>query len=149
MSDSLPSHGLQHPRLLCPPLSSGVCSNSCSLMHGHEWIESVMLSNHLILCHSLLLLPSIFPRIPFSNKYALRIRWPKYWSFTFSISPFNEHPGLISFRMDSLSLYEITMTLSQIEKILRVLLKTIKSNKNFNKIAGYKIGIQKSIVSLY
>ena len=69
-------------------------------MHGHEWIESMMLSNHLILCHSLLLLPSVFPSIPFSNKYALRIRWPKYWSFTFSISPFNEYPGLISFRID-------------------------------------------------
>ena len=100
MSDCSPSHGLQHPRLLCPSLRPGICSNSCSLMHGHEWIESVMPSNHLILCHSLLLLPSIFPSIPFSNKYALRIRWPKYWSFTFSISPFNEYPGLISFRID-------------------------------------------------
>ena len=100
MSDCSPSRGLQHPRLLCPPLPPGICSNSCSLMHGHEWIESMMLSNHLILCHSLLLLPSVFPSIPFSNKYALRIRWPKYWSFTFSISPFNEYPGLISFRID-------------------------------------------------
>ena len=64
-------------------------------------IESVMPSNHLILCHPLLLLPSIFPSIRvFSNESALRIRWPKYWSFSFSISPSNEHPGLISFRMD-------------------------------------------------
>ena len=64
-------------------------------------IESVMPSNHLILCHPLLLLPSIFPSIRvFSNGSGLRIRWPKYWSFSFNISPSNEHPGLISFRMD-------------------------------------------------
>ena len=67
-------------------------------------IESVMPSNHLILCHPLLLLPSIFPSIRiFSNESALRIRWPKFWSFSFNISPSNEHPGLISFRMDWLS----------------------------------------------
>ena len=66
--------------------------------------ESVMPSN-LILCHPLLLLPLIFPSIRvFSNESVLRIRWPKYWSFTFNISPFNEHPGLISFRMDWLDL---------------------------------------------
>ena len=64
-------------------------------------IESVMPSNHLILCHPLLLLPSIFPSIRvFSNESALRIRWPKYWSFSFSISPSSEFSGLISFRMD-------------------------------------------------
>ena len=64
-------------------------------------IESVMSSNHLILCHPLLLLPSIFPSIRvFSNESVLRIRWPKYWSFSFSISPSNEYSGLISFRMD-------------------------------------------------
>ena len=64
-------------------------------------IESVMLYNHFIFCRPLLLLPSIFPSIMvFSNESALRIRWPKYWSFSFSISPSNEHPGLISFRMD-------------------------------------------------
>ena len=63
-------------------------------------IESVMPSNHLILCHPLLLLPSIFPSIRvFSNESAIRIRWPKSWSFSFNISPTNEHPGLISFRM--------------------------------------------------
>ena len=64
-------------------------------------IESVMLSNHLILCRPLLLPPSIFPsnRV-FSNESALRTRWPKYWSFSFNISPSNEHSGLISFRMD-------------------------------------------------
>ena len=64
-------------------------------------IESVMPSNHLILCHPLLLPPSIFPSIRvFSNESVLRIRWPKYWSFSYSISPFNEYSGLISFRMD-------------------------------------------------
>ena len=63
-------------------------------------IESVMPSNHLILCHPLLLLPSIFPSIRvFSNESAFHITWPKYWSFSFNISPSNEHPGLISFRM--------------------------------------------------
>ena len=68
-------------------------------------IESVMASNHLSLCHPILLLPSIFPSIMvFSNESALLIRWPKYWSFSFSISPSNEHPGLISFRMDWLDL---------------------------------------------
>ena len=68
-------------------------------------IESVMPSNHLILCHPLLLLPSIFPSIRvFLNESALCIRWPKYWSFIISISPSNEHPGLISFRMDWLDL---------------------------------------------
>ena len=67
----------------------------------HMSIKSVMPSNHLILCHPLVLLPSIFPSIRvFSNESALRIRWPKYWSFSFNISPSNEHPGLTSFRMD-------------------------------------------------
>ena len=71
-------------------------------------IESVMPSNHLILCHPLLLLPSIFPRIRvFSNESVLHIRWPKYWSFSFSISPSNEYSRLISFRMDWLDLLAI------------------------------------------
>ena len=70
-------------------------------------IESVMPSNHLILCRPLLLLPSIFPSIMvFSNESALRIRWPKYWSFSFNTSSSNEHPGLISFRMDWLDLLQ-------------------------------------------
>ena len=75
-------------------------TNSQSLLKLMS-IESVMLSNHLILYHSLLLLPSIFPSIRvFSNESVLHIKWPKYWSFSFSISPSNEHSGLISFRMD-------------------------------------------------
>ena len=81
-----------------------------------EWtqmpIELVMPSNHLILCHPLLLLPSIFPSIRvFSNESALRIRWPKYWRFSFNISPSNEHPGMISFRMDWLDLLAVQGTL--------------------------------------
>ena len=72
------------------------------------FIESMMPSTHLILCHPLLLLPSIFPSIRvFSNESALHIRWPKYWSFSFNISPSNEHPGLISFRMDWLDLLAV------------------------------------------
>ena len=75
-------------------------------------IESVMPSNHLILCRPLLLLPPIPPSIRvFSNESALRMRWPKYWSFSFSISPSNEHPGLISFRMDWLDLLAVQRTL--------------------------------------
>ena len=75
-------------------------------------IESVMPSNHLSLCHPLLLLPSIFPSIRvFSKESALHIRWPKYWNFSFSISPSNEYSGLISFRMDWLDLLAVQRTL--------------------------------------
>ena len=78
-------------------------------------IESVMPSNHLILCHSLLLLPSIIPCIRvFSNKLALCIRWPKHWSFSFSISPFNEYSGLISFRIDCFDLLAVQGTLKSL-----------------------------------
>ena len=78
----------------------------------HMSIESVIPSSHLILCRPLLLLPSIFPSIRvFSNESALCIRWPKYWSFSFSISPSNEHSGLISFRMDLLDLLAVQGTL--------------------------------------
>ena len=78
-------------------------------------IESVMPSNHLILCHPLLLLPSIFPSIRVSsNESALLMRWPKYWSFSFNISPSNEHSGLISFRMDWLDLLAVQGTLKSL-----------------------------------
>ena len=78
-------------------------------------IESVMLSNHLILCHSLLLLLSIFPSIRvFSNDSALCIRWPKYWSFSFSISPSNEYSGLISFRIDWFDLLAVHGTVKSL-----------------------------------
>ena len=78
-------------------------------------IDSVMPCNHLILCCPLLHLPSIFPSIRvFSNESALHIRWPKYWSFSFNISPSNEHPGLISFRMDWFDLLEVQGTLKSL-----------------------------------
>ena len=89
-------------------------TNSRSLLKLMS-IESVMLSNYLILCHPLLLLPSIFPSIKyFSNESVLCSRWPKYWSFSFKISPTNEHPGLVSFRMDWLNLLEVQGTLKSL-----------------------------------
>ena len=82
-------------------------TNSQSLLKLMS-IKSVMPSNHLILCHPLLFLPSVFPSIRvFSNESVLRIRWPKYWSFSFSISPSNEYSGLISFRIDWLDLLTV------------------------------------------
>ena len=90
--------------------SSLTITNSQSLLKFMS-IESVISSNHLILCHSLLLLPSILPSIRvFSNESALRVRWPKHWSFSFSISPSTEYLGLISFRMDWLDLLAIQGT---------------------------------------
>ena len=89
-------------------------TNSCSLPKLMS-IETVMPSNHLILYHSLLLLPSIFPSIRvISNESVLHIRWPKYWSFSFIISLSNEHPGLISFRMDWLDLLAVQGTLKSL-----------------------------------
>jgi len=100
MSDFLRPHGLQHAR----PLS---ITNSRSL-HKLMSMESVMPSNHLIVCRPLLLLPTIFPSIRvFSNESVLCIRWPKYWSFSFSMSPSSEYSGLISFRMDWLDLLAV------------------------------------------
>ena len=104
MSDFLLPHRLQHTRPSCQSLTPGLNSNS---------IESVMPSNYLILCHPLLLLPSIFPSIRvFSNESALRIRWSNY--FSFNISPSNEHSGLISFRMNWLELLEVQGTLKSL-----------------------------------
>ena len=92
-------------------LSTTNSQSLLKLMH----IESVMPSNHLILCHPLLLLPSIFPSIRiFSNESALHIRWPKYWSFSFNISPSNEYSGLISFRMEWLDLFSVQGTLKSL-----------------------------------
>ena len=85
------------------------------ILHKLMSIEWVMPSNHLIICHPLVLLPSIFPSIRvFSNESTLCVRWPKYWSFSFSISPSNEHPGLISFRMDWLDLLAVQGTLKSL-----------------------------------
>ena len=92
--------------VMSDPLQPHACQASLSITNSRSLfklmsIESVMPSSHLILCHPLLLLPPIPPSIrAFSNESTLRMRWPKYWSFSFSISPSNEHPGLISFRMD-------------------------------------------------
>ena len=89
-------------------------TNSRSLLKLMS-IESVMPSRHLILCRPLLLLPSTTPSIRvFSNESTLHMRWPKYWSFSFSISPYNEHPGLISFRMDWLDLLAVPGTLKSL-----------------------------------
>ena len=90
-------------------------TNSLSSPKPMMSIESVMPSNHLILCHPLLLLPSIFPSIRvFSNESALHIRWPKYWSFSFNISPSNEYSGLISFWMDWLDLPAVQGTVKSL-----------------------------------
>ena len=109
MPDSLQPHGLQHAKTPCP------ITNSQSLLKLLS-IESVIPSNHLIFCHPLLLQPSIFLSIRiFSNESVLHIRWPKYWSFSFSISPFNEYSGLISFRMDWLDLLAVQGTLKSLQ----------------------------------
>ena len=110
---------LSHVRLFVTPWITA-CQASLSITNSRSSpkpmpIEAVMPSNHLILCRPLLLLPSIFSSIRvFSNESALRIKWPKYWSFSFNISPCNEHPGLISFRMDWLGLLEVQGTLKSL-----------------------------------
>ena len=116
LSDSLRPPGLQHTRLpYSPPMDPWACpilelALSWSLLKLMS-IELLMPFSHLILCCPLLLLPSIFPRIRvFSNESTLHIRWPKYWSFSFNVSPSNEHPGLISFRMDWLDLLALQGT---------------------------------------
>ena len=107
---------LSRVRLFATP-GTAACQASLSITNSRSLlklmsIKSVMPSSHLILCCPLLLLPPIFPRIrAFSNKSALLIRWPKYWSFSFKISPSSEHPGLISFRMDWLDLLAVQGTL--------------------------------------
>ena len=104
VSDSLQSHGLQHARPPCP------ITNTQSLLKLMS-VESVMPSNHLILCHPLSLFPSIKV---FSSELALHIRWPKYWSFSFSVSPSSENPELISFRMEWLDLLAVQGTLESL-----------------------------------
>ena len=107
MSNSLRAYGLQHSRLPCPSPSSRACSNFCSLS---QWCHPTV-----SYCRPLLLLPSIFPSIKvFSSVSAFRIRWPKYWSFSFSISPFNEYSGLISFRMYWFDLLAVQGTLKSL-----------------------------------
>ena len=111
VSNSLQTHELQHARPPCPSPTLRVHSNSCKLTS----IELVMPSSHLILCHPLLLLPPIPPSIRvFSSESTLCMRWPKYWSFSFSIIPSKEIPGLISFRMDWLDLLAVQGTLKSL-----------------------------------
>ena len=105
MSDSLQPHESQHARPSCP------CMTNSWISLRLTSLESVMPSSHLILCRPLLFLPSIPPSIRvFSNESTLRMRWPKYWSFSFSIIPYKEIPGLISFRMDWLDLLAVQGT---------------------------------------
>ena len=108
LSDSLRPHGLQHVRLPCPSPTPGAYSNSClSRRWCHPTIPSLVIP--------LFLMPSIFPSIRvFSNVSVLRIRWPKYWSFSFNISPSNEYSGLISFRMDWLYILAVQGTLKSL-----------------------------------
>ena len=120
---------LSHVRLFVIP---GTAAPQASLSITNSWsllklmsIESVMPSNHLILCHPLLLLPPILPSIRvFSNESSLRMRWPKYWSFSFNISPSNEYSALISFRMDWLDLLAVQGTL---KSLLQYQFKSINS----------------------
>ena len=108
VSTSLWPHELQHARPPYPSPTPGVYTISCQLS---QWCRP----NYLILGRPLLLLPSIFPSIRvFSNESALRIRWPKYWSFSFNITPSNEHPGLISFRMDWLDFLAVQRILKSL-----------------------------------
>ena len=105
MSDFLWPHGLQHARPPCPSPSPKACPSSCPL---HQWCHPA----NLILWHPLLILPSIFPSIrDFSNESTICIRWPKYWSFSFSISPSNEHSGLISLKIDCFDFLAVQGTL--------------------------------------
>ena len=108
ISDSLWPHGLQHARIPCPSPTPGACSNSCP---SRQWCHPTISS----LCCPFLLLPSIFPSIRvFSSESTLHMRWPKYWSFSASISPSNEYSGLISFRMDWLDLLAVQGTLKSL-----------------------------------
>ena len=112
---------LSHVRLFATPWTIA-CQASLSITNSWSLpkflsVELVTLSNHLILCRRLLLLPSIFPRIRvFSNESVLHIRWPKYWSFSFSTSPFSEYSGLISFRIDWLDLLAVKGSLKSLRQ---------------------------------
>ena len=107
MSDTLQPHGLQHARLPCPSPTPGVCSSSCPLS---QWC-------HPTISSSVVPFSSFLQSFPASGSFlesVLHVRWPKYWSFSFSISPSNEHPGLISFRMDWLDLLVVQGTLKSL-----------------------------------
>ena len=135
---------LSHVQLFATPWTAA-CQASLSITNSQSLlklmsIESVMPSNHLILCLPLLLMPSIFPSIwVFSNESVLRIRWPNYWSFSFSISPSNEYSGLISFRIDWFDLLAVQGTLKSLlqhhsskESILQALSFLLRSNSHIH-----------------
>ena len=109
VSDSLRPHGLKHARLLCPSPSTGACSNSCP---SHRWCHSTISSSvvHFSSCLQFFLASGSFP----VTEWVLHVRWPKNWSFSFSISPSNEYSGMISFRMDSLDLLAVQGTLKSL-----------------------------------
>ena len=107
MSDSVRSHGLQHARLPCPSPTPGTCSNSCPLS---QWCHPTVSFSVIPFSSS----PQSFPASRSSNESALCIRWPKYWSFSFNISPSSEHPGLISFGMDWLDFLAVQRTLKSL-----------------------------------
>ena len=126
VSNSLRPHRLQHARPPCPSPTPGALLKLMS-------IESVMPSSHLILCRPLLLLPSIFPSIRvFYSELPLRIRWPKYWSLSFNISPSNEHPGLISIRIDWFDIFAVQGT-------LKTLLQHHSSKASFLRCSAFFI----------
>ena len=117
--DEISVHSLSCVQLFATPWTA---AHQASLSITNSWslpklvsLELVMPSNHFVLCHPLLFLPSIFPSIRvFSNESVLHIRWPKYWSFSLSVSPSNEHPGLISFRKDWLDIFTVQGTLKSL-----------------------------------
>ena len=132
--DCLQPCGLQHATSSCPSLSPGVFSNSC---------PSAMPSNHLILCHPLLFLPSILPGIRvFSSESALLIRWPKYWRFSFSISLSKEYSGLISFGIDQLDLFDVEGTL---RSLILLTLKIIQLFQDIRETRTSTWGLQSVI----
>ena len=134
---------LSHVRLFATPGAAALQASlsftiSQSLLKLTS-IESVMPSNHLILCHPLLLLSSIFPSIKvFSNESALCIRWPKYWSFSFSINPSNEYSRLISFGMDWLDLLEVQGTLKSFLKSINSLVLSFLYSPNLTSIHDFE-----------
>ena len=134
---------LSHVRLFVTPWTAArqvtlSITNSRSLPKLMS-IESVMPSNHLILCRPLLFPPSVFPSIRvFSNESVLRIRWPEYWSFSFNVSPSNEHPGLISFSMEWLDLLAVQGTLKSLLKSINSLVLSFLYSPNLTSIHDFE-----------
>ena len=141
-SRSLVSNSLRPPRTAAHQASQSFTISRILLKLMS--IESMMPSNHLILCHPLLLLPSVLPSIRvFSNESVLRIRWPEYWSFSFSVSPSNEYSGLISFRMDWFYLLAVQETLKSLLQHHSSKASTFLKVTEESKKAGLKLNIQK------